>query len=158
MVLQPESRQKMRDALEQVIQGVAEKRDEARADELREREKRLRRRRSTVALLVLLAVGFGVSLAVSLPRWSRPYAPPSGEAARRDAQRALTLAASLVERFRTVNGRLPDSLAETGVALPGVEYRVAPPGYELWVTVDGRRVAGTAVMPDVPQVPPPPSR
>jgi hypothetical protein len=131
----------MRDALQQVMQNVADKRDEARADELKEVERRQRKRRSAILLLVLLGVAFGVSLAVSLPRWNNPYAPPTGEAAERDAQRALLLAAAIVDRFRNANRRLPDSLAETGVALPGVAYRLTPSGYELSVTADGRRIA-----------------
>lgn len=137
---QPSPGEKMRDAVANVMQKVSEDKKAIKAGVQAEHQQKLRRGRRAWLLLFLAALGLGISLAYGLPRWRQPFKPPTGAAAERDARRAIMFAQSLVERFRQGNGRVPASLAEAGVALPGIAYRVTPDGYEISATVAARTI------------------
>jgi len=138
---QPSPRAQMRDAVANVMQKVAEDKKAIQADVQAEHERKLRRGRRSGLLLFFAALGFGISLAYGLPRWSHPFKPPTGAAAEHDARRAILFAESLVERFHQEHGRVPASLEEAGVALPGIGYRLTVNGYEISARVEGRTIA-----------------
>lgn len=134
----------MKDAVANVMSEVAEKQAAQKADLNAARARALRRARRAWPLLILVAAAFLISFIYFVPRWNHPFKPPVGAAAMRDARQAILFADGHVILFLTANGRAPASLAETGVNLPGITYRVTPRGYELSAVVEGRRIVFTS--------------
>ena len=77
--------------------------------------------KAPLALVVLALAGY---IAVAPPGWVAGAPPPQVEAAEleRGAIAALHLQAHQVEAFRVRNGRLPRSLDELPVQLPGIRF------------------------------------
>lgn len=151
----PSRREQMKDAVSQLLTNIKEEKQATSAQALADMARKRKRHRVLVALTFLAAIAFLVTVIVMLPRWSHPFPVPTGEAAVANAERATTYAASLVERFRADHGRLPISLDETGVKLPGMQYVTLGEGYEITVVVEGQPVThrgGPPVRPVEPAV------
>ncbi len=134
----PNPRERMREAVHDVLAQVKEQQHAASAEAVEQRRRAERRGRLKLLWLAGAAGFLFAALAYALPRARAPFAPPSGALAERHAQASLDLAARLVEQYRRDHDRLPDSLVETGVRLPGVTFRRDGAAYELSVTVEGR--------------------
>ena len=134
----------MKDAVAGVMHQVAEQKAAVKADAQAERQKVIQRGRRAWPLLILAVAAFSISLAYGVPRWRHPFKAPTGAAAVRDARHAILFAESQVRRYLDENGRAPRSLAETGVTLPDISYRVTPHGYELSAVVEGRPIVFTS--------------
>lgn len=142
---QPTRRQEMRDAVNQVLQKVADDRQAQSAEKLAELKRAAARRRRSVLLLALAFIGLAALVMVMLPVWRNPFPAPAGAAAERDARAAIVFASKVIDTFRATRGRLPISLEEAGVALPGISYALrGVDGYELVAVVEGRPVTFTS--------------
>jgi hypothetical protein len=142
---QPTKRQEMRDAVNQVLQKVADDRQAQSAEKMAELKRAAAKRRRSILLLLLAFIGLAVLVVVMLPVWRNPFPAPAGAAAERDARAAIVFASKVIDTFRSTRGRLPISLEEAGVALPGIAY--APrgvDGYELVAVVEGRPLTFTS--------------
>ena len=128
---------KMRNAVVDVMQDVAEKKQAMKQETKQELERRRKREQRRWLWVALAAIALIISVAVNLPRWQHPFQSPTGAAAESDARHAILLAVNLVERYRATTGQLPGTLAETGISLPGVVYRPSQGGYEISVMVGG---------------------
>jgi hypothetical protein len=131
-------RQEMRDAVHQVLQKVADDRQAATVEAQAAAARAARKRRRHRTLLALGIVALVAAIVFAVPRWRRPFPAPTGAEADRQARIALLFAARAVDGFRDSRGRLPLSLQETGVALPGVSYTPDTDGWELSTVVEGR--------------------
>ena len=136
----PSPRDRMQDAVASVMNEVKEQRAAIKADVQAARARALRRSRRAWPLMILAASAFIISFVYFVPRWKHPFTPPAGAAAVRDARHAILLADSHVRLFIAENGRPPVTLAETGLTLPGISYRVTPRGYEIAAVVEGRPI------------------
>jgi hypothetical protein len=130
----------MRDAVDKVMQQVAEKKQQTRAEIEAERGKAAQKGRRRFAYLGLLALVFAVSLYFGVERWNHPFPPPTGAAAATGARRAIALAAGLVDRFVKANGRPPATLNEVGFAIPGLRYQRVGSQYILSMDIEGRPI------------------
>jgi hypothetical protein len=76
-------------------------------------------------------------LIVAPPPWVvvNPIAAQAPEDAVENLQSALFLSGSRIEGYLQRNGRLPQTLAEAGVTVPGLEYRVTGAHYMLISTI-----------------------
>lgn len=138
---QPSNREKMKDAVQELMQNVAEEKAQTKAEIEAAKAKKERIRKRRIGYAVLLTIVLVISIVVMYPRWRQPYAPPTGAAAELNARRTLVFAADLVESFARRNGgRLPGSFAETGIPLPGIDYHPTPGGFALSSVVDGRTI------------------
>ena len=95
-------------------------------------ERRQTRHSSRVVLLVAAGALFALSiyLLAVRPSWFfTPPLPPDPPDVR-EASLRLTLAreAERVRQFHVAHGRLPETLAEAGAAVKGLEYEVRPDG------------------------------
>lgn len=133
---QPE-RGKMRDAVADLMQEVKEKRALTAAEKLAAAAVSQRRKRLQYLYLMIATVVFGSAVVWAIPRWKTPYAAPAGAAAEDGARQTLLFAARLIEGFRASNGRYPDTIAETGVNLPGLTYTRTPTSWELSAPIPG---------------------
>lgn len=144
----PSRREQMKDAVSQLLTNIKEERKAASAEALAALALQKRHHRLLIGLTVVMALAFVASVILMLPRWRHPFPTPVGAEAEAHAERAAAFAASMVERFRTDRGRLPISLDETGVKLPGVRYVVLGEGYEITIDVEGRPVTHRGGPPD----------
>ena len=95
-------------------------------------------------LLGVVVVAFiGVLVWNAYTVW-RPPGPLAPEVAENAAKVSVFVAASQVESFREVNGRLPDTLEEVGLEAEGLDYRRVGDGYELDGEVHGQGVRFTS--------------
>jgi len=133
----PSTRQQMEDAVQDVMQKMADDRVAAAAEVVREQKRQVSRRRQAAGLVVFGIVTLILALVISLPRLRNPFPAPTGADAERDARAALLFAAGVVDSYRAAQSRLPESLLEAGVALPGMGYSRTADGYELVVQADG---------------------
>lgn len=131
-------RQEMRDAINQVMQKVADDRQAQTAEKIAELQRAKKKRRRSILLLVLAFAGLVVLVIVMTPVWRNPFPAPTGAAAERDARAAIVFASKVIDTYRATRGRLPISLEEAGVALPGISYALRADGYELVAVVEGR--------------------
>lgn len=136
----PSKRAEMRDAVQDVMRKVQKEREQEMAEALAQHASVDRRKTRGIVLVVI-----GVALLVAaawwaLPRWQHPFAERSGAAADRDARIAIVFTAKLVDAFAARHQRLPHTLQETGVALPGITYVEGPSHYVLSAMVGDRRV------------------
>jgi hypothetical protein len=76
-------------------------------------------------------------LIVAPPPWVvvNPIAAQAPEDVVENLQSAFFFYGSKIEAYRQANGRLPQTLAEAGVTVPGLEYRVIGENYILISTV-----------------------
>ncbi len=141
----PETRARMRDAVNDLVQKVKDDRAETQADREAEEQRRRAHERLKYVWLFVAVVAFAGSVAFTVPRMRAPIRPPTGAEAERHGRETLVYAARLVEEFQRVRGRLPNSIDETGVSLPGVVMLTRPGGWELSMQVNGRTVATLAL-------------
>ncbi len=137
----PETRERMRDAVKDLVQKVKDDRAETQADRDAEERRRRTHERQKYVWLFVAVVGFAWSVAFTLPRIRAPIGPPTGAEAERHGRHALVYAARLVEEFQRARGRLPNTIEEIAVSLPGVVLQPRPGGWELSMVVEGRTVA-----------------
>jgi hypothetical protein len=129
-------RERIADAVKDLVSDIKHQREEEAQERRREAEHVERKARRRWFQLALAALVFAISAIVAVPRWKTPFRPPAGAAADRHARQALRFAAGLVESFRARHGRLPTSLAETGLVPAGVEYRIVGEGWELRLSTE----------------------
>lgn len=138
----PSSREKMRDAVDQLMQQVADQQQETKAEVVAARARHDRRARMRWLQAALLAVALVISGMFAIPRWRQPFPPPTGAVAERDARRAIVFAAQLVEQRIRVTRRAPQTFDQVGVPLPGIAYqRLDSLGYLLTTTVEGKTLS-----------------
>jgi hypothetical protein len=130
----------MQDAVSRIMEQQREARASMSAATLAELERRRNRQRLLGVAAILSVIVFGASLAVAIPKWRQPIPPPTPEAAEAGARRVLVFAAQVVEGRRAQTGRLPASLAEVGLHLPGVGYRLVGDGFELNAQAAGAEI------------------
>ncbi len=140
-----ETRARMRDAVNDLVQKVKDDRAQTLAEKEVEQQQLRARERQKYVWLFVAVVAFAGSVAFTLPRMRAPIRPPTGAAAEHHGRQTLVYAARLVEEFQRARGRLPASMAEIGVSLPGVVLETRPGGWELSMQVDGRTVAALAL-------------
>lgn len=133
-------RERMRDAVQQIVKNVADDKALSRANVKKAKARIAARRRRQVWQLLGVAAVLAASIVWAMPRWQRPFDPPTGAVAERDARRAIVFAARLVVEYEGANGAPPATLADLGVALPGIEYRRFDAAWTLTVRVDGRAI------------------
>lgn len=83
------------------------------------------------AVAVTLMVVFVAILAVDVYMRTRPPAPPTSVELESAARIETGIAALRIEAFNEEHGRYPESLAEAGIQLVGVEYSRTAQGYTL---------------------------
>lgn len=119
---EPSNRDKMKDAVHQLLQQKADEKAHTQADVVQEKERNKGKRRMRwVQLLALLGV-LVVSVVISIPQWRQPFVPPDGAEAEQHARRAIVFAANLLDIYEKRSGRLPGAFSQVGVTLPGVSY------------------------------------
>ncbi len=132
------NRDKMKDAVNQLMQQVKDdkaqtKADKARLEALKRRRQQLRGLQAALLFLVLIAASiYGYKV------WKQPFAPPSGEAAVHDARKTLVFTASLINFYQRKTGQLPSNLSQLGVALPQMTYQRTGDSWVLSMSVEGR--------------------
>ena len=138
----PSSREKMRDAVDQLMKQVAEQKQENKAEVIAARERKARQGRMRWLQAVVLAIALVISLMFAIPIWQAPFKAPTGARAERDARRALVFASRLVEQRIRATGRAPQNFDQLGVPLPGITYqRLDSLNYVISTTVEGKTVA-----------------
>ena len=121
------------DAFDTVLKTQAEEREST----AREAEARERARTSSQPLLALCTatlLAIGAYLAIMKPAWVFAPSPTPESLAIQDASLRLTMAnaSQRVQHFRKQNGRLPESLAETGTQGANLHYgRLGASDYRL---------------------------
>ncbi len=138
---EPSNRDKMKDAVQQLLQQKAEEQATTRADVAITKERSQRRARTrylqAFALLVLLVI----AVVFAIPQWRHPFAPPGGAQAEHDARQALVFAANLVDNYEHQTGRLPGNFSQLGVSLPGIAYLRTADSWVLSIRANGRDFA-----------------
>lgn len=137
---EPSNREKMKDAVHELMSQVAEKKAQTQADVVEEKQRGTRRQRTRYVQAAVLFVVLVASIVFMLPRWRQPFEPPSGAAAEHDARQAVVFASTLVDRYEARSGRLPGSFNQVGVAIPGLTYTVTGSSYVLSMNVEGRDI------------------
>ena len=136
------SRAKMRDAVGQLMQQVADKQHESKAEVIAARERDARRAKMRWLQVAVLAIVLVISLMFAIPRWRQPFAAPTGARAERDARRAVVFAAQLVEQQIRATGRAPRNFDQVGVPLAGIFYqRIDSLAYVVSITVGGKTLS-----------------
>ena len=136
----PGNREKMRDAVQALVQKVADDKAQTRADKVREVERKRHKQRNRYLQAALLLVLLILSSMYGLRRWRQPFTAPTGADAERDARKTLVFAATLLDRYQSRTGQAPGSLALIGVALPGVIYQPMRGTWVLSMRVEGRSI------------------
>lgn len=136
----PEQRAAMRNAVQDVMRKVQADRKAEMAQALAQHAKSRRRQARGGMLVAVAALLLAAAAWWALPRWQHPFPPREGQAAERDARSAILLVAKVVDNFRAQHRRLPRSLRETGVVLPGVGYTEDGARYTLSATAAGHTV------------------
>lgn len=92
-----------------------------------------------LGLMLSVLAGF---LLVAPPAWVvvNPIAPPADEEVLQDRRAAVYLNASRIEGYRMTNGRLPQTLAEAGIDVEGLDYTLRGAGYVLITSVGERDI------------------
>jgi hypothetical protein len=138
---EPSNRDKIKNALDQLLQQKAEEKKLTRADVVAQKARsRQKQRRQLVQIAVLLIVLIA-SVMFALPRWREPFQAPQGARAEQDMAKAMVFASSLVDAYEARSGRLPGSFSQVGVALPGISYMRTGDSYMLSAFVNGHNLA-----------------
>lgn len=136
----PAKRAEMRDAVQDVMRKVQADRDAQVKEALAQHAKDHRRRSRGIALVVLAALLLAAAAWWAVPRWKHPFAERQGPAAERDARSAIVFVAKLVDTFQAQHQRLPHTLHETGVVLPGIQYTEGVGRYTLSARAAGHTI------------------
>ena len=107
----PSSREKMRDAVDQLMKQVADQRQETKAEVVAARERRARQNRMRWLQAAVLALVLVMSVMFAIPLWQRPFAAPTGARAERDGRRAVVFAVQLIEQRIRGTGSAPQRRA-----------------------------------------------
>jgi hypothetical protein len=138
---EPSNRDKIKNALEELLQQKAEEKKLTRADiaqrTVRDKQKARRQYLQAAVLLVVLVA----SIVLAIPRWNQPFSPPAGAQAEQDMRKAMVFASSLVDAYESRSGRLPGNFSQVGVALPGISYMRTGESYMLSAFVNGHNLA-----------------
>lgn len=138
---QPTSREKMRDAVDQLMKQVADKKQENKAEVVAARERKARTGRLRWLQAGVLAVGLVISVMFAIPLWRQPFKPPAGPEAERDARHGIVFAARLIEQRIRATGKAPQNFDQVGVPLPGINYmRLDSLNYVISSTVGTRTI------------------
>ena len=136
----PSNREKMKDAVQALVQQVKEQKEQSRAEVAHEKQKAKQKQRRQLATIVILFVALVGAVIYAVPRWSQPLKAPSGEPARQDAKKAIVFAARLLDQYELRSGRLPGTFSQVGVTLPGLVYTRTGDTWTLSMTVDGQPI------------------
>lgn len=133
----PESSQDLgseaaRDAVAAIVER-ADEREKAKAEAQAEHVERgpAKPFLARPAVVGALMVVFVAILAVDVYVLTRPPVPPTTVELESSARIETAVAALKIETFKEENGRYPESLAEAGIQLTGIEYTRTTQGYRL---------------------------
>ncbi len=136
----PEKRAAMQNAVQDVMRKVQADREARMSEALARHAKDSRRKVRGVVLVIVGALLVIAAAWWALPRWRHPFAERGGPAADRDARVAILFTASLVDHFQSERQRLPHTLRETGVVLPGIQYTEGVGRYTLSARAAGHTI------------------
>ena len=132
------NRDKMKDAVNQLMQQVKDDKAQTRADKARLEALKRRKQRTRGMQAVLLFFGLVASSLYGYKVWKQPFTPPSGERVVHDARKTLVFTAGLINLYQRKTGQLPANLSQLGVALPPMTYQRTGDTWLLSMSVEGR--------------------
>ena len=137
-------RAQMRDAVQDVMRKVQADREAVKAQEQKSRKKEQRRHTRGIVLVAIGAVLLAAAASWAVPRWQHPFAERTGAAADRDARIAILFTARMVDAWAAGHQRMPRTLQEVGIALPGISYTPGADSYQLSAMVGQQQIRFTS--------------
>ena len=132
------NRDKMKDAVNQLMQQVKDDKAQTRADRARLEALKRRKQRTRVLQAVLLFLGLVASSIYGYQLWKQPFEAPSGDQAIHDARKTLVFTAGLINFYQRKTGQPPAHLSQLGVTLPSMTYQRSGDSWLLSISVEGR--------------------
>ena len=136
----PSNREKMRDAVQDLVQQVKDQKQKTVAEKRHEEQKAKQKQRRRLLETGVLVVALIASILWAIPKWNAPFSTPTGAEARKDARKALVFASRLLDQYQLRAGRFPGTFAQVGVSLPGLVYTPMGDTYTLRLDVDGQAI------------------